>query len=464
MGRYFLDRLDEDDKVDHGDEFEFDDDSDQIVNEDEDGEGDEDAPTTSSNNGAVSAVMSFIYNPHHSNHNDEDLHSEEDDSSSDSQSRHRNHRQENRLVEMEPPMTHPQNQSHHDIVSSSEQGSYIQHQQQSQHHYHIYMPPPQASSSSPGCCRRIIFSWWTLSTVLLIAHVIARYGPPAPPPPSHNNNAETEPISWNFFLKEQFQIASKLIKTWGHELPSHVSYWCWQAIRDDMMSTKLSFGSNVNHNNLEDPCEMNLSQISLNLKEHVMGQDYAVDQLSSALTNWNDQLQNSLDEIGNHHDHKIPGPLFLYFTGGTSVGKRFLAQTMAHALFDQCDLEDPFLEMSGSEVSSLSSLEDELLSGITRSGSVVYVSKVEQMEPDLLQSLIRSAKQSNCCTNTIFILSSNVGSKTIHKSIRRYGGMDRLPIAEVQALVAYEVGSFHRSIYSNEDETTDISKVCTYVN
>ena len=67
MGRYFLDRLDEDDKVDHGDEFEFDDDSDQIVNEDEDGEGDEDAPTTSSNNGAVSAVMSFIYNPHHSN-------------------------------------------------------------------------------------------------------------------------------------------------------------------------------------------------------------------------------------------------------------------------------------------------------------------------------------------------------------------------------------------------------------
>jgi hypothetical protein len=190
-----------------------------------------------------------------------------------------------------------------------------------QHHYHVYVPPPSRQSSY---CGRF-FNWWFLVWIILVSHFIQRYGPPAPPPtiPQHN--------TWTDLFQHQYQVLSDLVKTWGHELPAHVSYWCWQGIRDDLHHTILPFFSfSKNY----EKCPWIIPTSPTSIQRQVVGQEIAVERVFHAIQGW-----------------KQEAPLLLYLTGRTGVGKLHLIKTLAHTFFRGCE-DPPLLHLKSDYESS----------------------------------------------------------------------------------------------------------------
>jgi hypothetical protein len=177
-----------------------------------------------------------------------------------------------------------------------------------------------------------------------------------------------------------------------------------------------------------------------------------------------------------HVFHAIQGwkqetPLLLYFTGRPGVGKRHLIKTLAHTLFGGCD-EPPLLHLKSHSHDDddydtqpkASSLYQQTLDHVLDHSkpSVIVLEHVEQLPAGSFLHFVQQVQSSPAFHSTILIFTSNVGVRSMDRSIQRYGGdIASIPQAELQSYVAYEVGLFHND--ENEDEgTANVSLVSTY--
>ena len=309
-----------------------------------------------------------------------------------------------------------------------------------QHHYHVYVPPPSRQSSY---CGRF-FTWWLLVWIILVSHLIQRYGPPAPPPtiPEHT--------TWTDLFQHQYQVVSNLVKTWGHELPAHVSYWCWQGIQDDVHHTILPFISFSKHIN---KCPWRIPTSPTAIQSQVVGQEIAVERVFHAIKAW-----------------KQDTPLLLYLTGRPGVGKRHLIKTLAHTLYDDCDDSPLFHLKSKSDHAygydtqpEASSLYQQTLDHVLGHSkpSVIMLEHVEQLPAGSFLHFVQQVQSSAAFHSTVLIFTSNVGVRSMDRCIQRYGGdIASIPQAELQSYISYEVGLFHND--ETEDEgTANVSLVST---
>lgn len=171
-------------------------------------------------------------------------------------------------------------------------------------------------------------------------------------------------------------------------------------------------------------------KLDINLKEYVIGQDYAVDQISRAIKRARVGLKGEDKPIGS-----------FIFVGPTGVGKTYLAKRIAYELFGS---EDELIRVDMSEYMEKHSVakligsppgyvgyeEGGQLTDAVRSKpySVVLFDEIEKAHPDVFNILLHILDEGRLTdsqgvevdfSNTIIILTSNAGASklTAKKSI-----------------------------------------------
>jgi hypothetical protein len=284
--------------------------------------------------------------------------------------------------------------------------------------------------------------------VILFSHLIQRYGPPAPPP------TISEHTTWTDLFQHEYQVVSNLVKTWGHELPAHISYWCWQGIRDDMRHTIFPF---ISFTKTSNKCLWRIPTSATAIQNQVVGQEIAVERVFHAIQGWKQET-----------------PLLLYLTGRPGVGKQHLIKTLANTLFGGCD-DPPLLHLKSHSHShshdaydfdaqpEASSLYQQTIDHVLdhSKSSVIVLEHVEQLPAGSFLHFVKQVQSSEAFHSTILIFTSNVGVRSMDRSIQRYGGdIASIPQAELQSFISYEVDLFHND--ENEDEgTANVSLVST---
>ena len=386
-----------------------------------------------------------------------------------------------------------------------------------EHHYHIYYtPPPEYYNDglSSSCCGRwicrIVTSWWFVAMIALSFQIIYNYGPPAAPP-VRPADGPAEVVMWPEFLNHQFDLVKTLAKTWGHELPVHVSSWCWQGLRDDVFTFfnhprwRLGFGGvisqpsnpsrpaegkddiNPQHcmwdpqifqraaSNSIDGLSLSHNRLRDELRDRVFGQDLAIDMVHRTITARGDLLSSTVKDTTS--------PIFLYFTGGPHVGKTQLATSLSQLLFsapaagttgwERCNFDliehehGPILTLHSADIAKEigpekhfnAILEHIQVTAPVFGGAVVIVTHAEELPPGVFNRIVRrlsyaveSATTTSSHPNTLVIFTSNVASRVIQKSIQMYGGVGNIPASELQAFLSHHVDIFHRDGGSEQKE------------
>ena len=395
-----------------------------------------------------------------------------------------------------------------------------------EHHYHIYYtPPPEYYNDglSSSCCGRwicrIVTSWWFVAMIALSFQIIYNYGPPAAPP-VRPADGPAEVVMWPEFLNHQFDLVKTLAKTWGHELPVHVSSWCWQGMRDDVFTIfnhprwRLGFGDiisqpskpsrlaegkddiNPQHCRWDPHIFQRAASISIDgpslyhnrlrdeLKDHVFGQDIAIDMVHRTITTRGDLQSSTVKDTTS--------PIFLYFTGGPRVGKTQLATSLSRLLFitppagtnggERCNFDliqhehGPILTLHSKDIAKevdLEKLFNVFLEHIQDTapvfgGAVVIVTHAEELPSGVFNKIVRRlsyAPEAATTTsgvsaghpNLLAIFTSNVASRVIQKSIQMYGGVGNIPASELQAFLSHHVDLFHRGGGAEQKELSSSS-------
>ena len=369
-----------------------------------------------------------------------------------------------------------------------------------ENHYHIYYtPPPEYYDDGPSssCCGRwicrIVTSWWFVAIMALSFQVVYNYGPPVAPPRQSVASAggTAEIVLWKEFWDNQLDAVKNLIKTWGHELPVHVSSWCWQGLRDDLLTQfnreHLIQPNPLDENGGEQSHSLNhcmwesqlfrphasgtnkglmlhRNRLKETLLASVFGQDLAVDMIDQTIT--------------SRRNLRSVSPILLYLTGASYVGKTHLAKALSLALFNpqskihdgniKCkfdqigDNRSPILTLHSKDISKADNGEksiDQILKHIQITspifgGSAVIITHVEELPPGVVNKIISRlassvglADSASSATadypNLLVVFTSNVASRVIQKSIQRYGGVDHIPSLELQAFLSHHVDTFH---------------------
>ncbi len=194
---------------------------------------------------------------------------------------------------------------------------------------------------------------------------------------------------------------------------------------DDVMSVVAKW-TGVPLQRMEEKEAGKLLQMEAELKEQVIGQDFAVEAISKALRRSRADLKDPKRPIGS----------FL-FLGPTGVGKTYLARNLAEFMFgdadsliqlDMSEYMEKFTSsrLVGSPPGYVGHEEGGQLSEAVRRKpySVVLFDEVEKAHPDVMNLLLQILEEGTLTDsqgrkidfrNTIIILTSNVGASTIKK-------------------------------------------------
>jgi hypothetical protein len=397
-----------------------------------------------------------------------------------------------------------------------------------EHHYHIYYTPPPEyyqnhnendDVSRPNglhrVCVRVLGSWWFVALLALGGQIIYNYGPPAPPLPLTGtasttpilSTVEGEPVvvalSWPEFWNHQRTLAGKLLRTWGVELPTHVSFWCWQGIRNDFLNkyyTSSSWDEHQGNNNhgLADhqDCKWqphlfteentsnqlafhSIQSLQQNLKNHVVGQDQAIDMIG--------QVIMTRRKRHSSYSKLSLSPILMYLTGGVGVGKAHLAYALSRLVFssspfsqsdshgngcnlgsDEAGSQPIFIvdSMDHSDDSDEARIMQQIKDHATQAassfgGAAVVLTHIEELRPTVFAQLVRTLASSggfpstaSGSPNLLVIFTSNVGARVIQKTIQMYGGIAPIPPLELGTLLSYQVDLFHGTLGTNAHIST----------
>jgi hypothetical protein len=358
-----------------------------------------------------------------------------------------------------------------------------------QHHYHIYhsLPPETEISNKKTCCR-FVCSAWFLTLLALLSNTIYLYGPPAPPP------SGTTLFTWREYLQRELGIVLETVNTWGHVLPAHVSYGCWQGLVEDTVTTfsvisKTIRGVRNNKNKcdafpfavLSTNKDHQLLQLQERFTSRIVSQDVAVEIVWRALVHWNDASNQS-------ERCRYSKPLVLYLTGGAGVGKTHVAQVLAD-VFVSTACETTILSISCSnQYKDEQILYQQILAHVQSTttttttttkgggnvgGSMVILERVQELRKGVFRKLMKrirqhqqqqqqqqpdSASNENVFAKTLFVITSNVGNRILQKSIQKYssrGNYNYIPTGELDAFLSYEIGLIHGTDDNNDNNNQE---------
>lgn len=208
----------------------------------------------------------------------------------------------------------------------------------------------------------------------------------------------------------------------GNELLIHSAKDSQVKIEREEIAKFISLKTDIPFEDLMDDSIFNEQRFKAKLKENILGQDHAIDIVSEFVTSW---------KMGISHENK-PWGVFL-FAGPTGVGKTELAKQLAKHLYHN---KEALIILDGSEykeshtVSNLigspsgyvghesgGMLTNALIQNPFR---VVLFDEIEKAHPDVQKLFLqvfdrgtltdRFANVAVDCSNTLFILTSNLGS------------------------------------------------------
>ncbi len=216
--------------------------------------------------------------------------------------------------------------------------------------------------------------------------------------------------------------AIQIIAQVGNELLIHAPKDAEIKIEREEIAKFISLKTDIPFEDLMDDSIFNEQRFKAKLKENILGQDHAIDIVAEFVTSW---------KMGISHENK-PWGVFL-FAGPTGVGKTELAKQLAKHLYHN---KEALIILDGSEykeshtVSNLigspagyvghesgGMLTNALIQNPFR---VVLFDEIEKAHDDVrklfLQAFDRGVLTDRCanvavdCRNTLFILTSNLGS------------------------------------------------------
>jgi hypothetical protein len=339
-------------------------------------------------------------------------------------------------------------------------------------HYHIYYsePRPHSHSSSALCFTNC--AWILFSLVAVVSHILYWYGPSVPP------EEQSSSLTWGEFVQEQSQLVASVLSAWW-QVGHYISFWCWQGMKHDIQLQQERRGSDEAASGCHwaTATSTTTSTATLNVPP-IFGQDVAWNRAQTTLSRWNHE-----------------SPLVFYVTGGPGVGKRHLAYTIAKAFLIDCStpstttssdglLEIDYLQSQSqdhhhSHLKERLLLEERLLEHVTDhpNGSVILLTHVGTHKEDrsgsyadgnttpattttMLSSLLSSSSSSflqehrHLFSNTLLIVTSNVGKATMDKTLRHYGH-DRVPMVELESYLTYEIAERHGLRVVEEEDDDD---------
>lgn len=209
----------------------------------------------------------------------------------------------------------------------------------------------------------------------------------------------------------------------------------WPSIGFDHVASIVSQWSNVPVTKLTQKESERYLKLDENLKQTVIGQDHAVDTISSALKRARVGLKSPDRPIGS-----------FIFVGPTGVGKTYLAKQIAETLFgDQANLiridMSEYMEkysvsrLVGSAPGYIGYEEGGQLTEAVRSKpySVVLFDEIEKAHPDVFNILLQvlddgrltdSKGRTVDFRNTVIVMTSNVGASRLEKGNRLGFGLE----------------------------------------
>lgn len=238
-------------------------------------------------------------------------------------------------------------------------------------------------------------------------------------------------------LTQDFELAAKLrdeLAKLDEEYQEHTdsaksSRDEWPSIDYDHVASIVSQWSHVPVTKLTEKESERYLYLADHLKERVIGQDYAVDTISSALKRARVGLKSPKRPIGS-----------FIFVGPTGVGKTYLAKQIAEILFGDAnnmiriDMSEYMEKYSvsrlvGSAPGYVGYEEGGQLTEAVRSKpySVVLFDEIEKAHPDVFNILLQvlddgrltdSKGRTVDFRNTIIIMTSNVGASRLEQSNR----------------------------------------------
>lgn len=322
-------------------------------------------------------------------------------------------------------------------------------------HYHIYYNSDEETAAysyrSCGCGA----TWFWFSLMAVLSHIIYWYGPSVPPPEVSS--------TWTEFGNEQTFLLKKILTTWvqvGH----YVSFWCWQAWKEQhYYSSYWQSTTTIT----QPPEESSLCRLSPDPWKTttapknpfmLLGQDVVQKRLQSSLQSWKKHSQHT--------------PLILYATGGQAVGKQSLAKLLLQKAFVDCGNTDLLLHIRSNSHKNF--MEADLFSKLHNHvldhphGSIVLLSHVDEWPPGTLSKLLaRIIHTGDVFANCIFIVTSHLGQIVIARTLRKYGGTpEHVPLLELELVLKHKLETHHHNLppIVDEGEEEDSSPSSSFVN
>jgi hypothetical protein len=311
-------------------------------------------------------------------------------------------------------------------------------------HYHIYYSDDDSNSSSFSS-----YTWILLSLVAVVAHICYWYGPSVPPILEDYEELQ-ESITWQTFLQKEVHRLGTLLSRWIG-IAQYVCFWCWKAISYDL-SAYIPLSSAIDPSIASTGCQLPTAwwdpNLPVSLNDEIIGQSPAVEKVHRLLNKW-----------------KQDGPLIFYVIGGAAVGKRHLAHAIANQFVGpNCRTDDSetassrvLLQLNPSLPSPIELKTDQLFeqvfSHVTANigGSVILWPGVDDSAGDKVVPILEKVTSAtDVFANSIFVLTSRIGTPTLNKALRKYGRTN-IPILELESFLMYEVVQAHNKGHFSED-------------
>ena len=300
-------------------------------------------------------------------------------------------------------------------------------------HYHLYY--------SDGSKRRNVSSfskhvWILFCLIAILSHICYWYGPSIPP------QLETPSDTWDEFWRYEGHSLWQWMARW-YTVGQYVWFWCYQGLEHDFVS---NYGKKY-ATSCQPPDSWHISKLS----KQIIGQPVAVERLSRELNDWSTTKKDR-------------GPVIVYATGGTSVGKRHLAKVLVnHFVGDNCKQDDILFTIESGSHGEFDSVYEQVLNHVMEhpDGSVILWPKVddtsnEKLIVPLLNKIQRTRATADVFRNSIIILTSSIGSGSVINKMLRKHGRQELSLVEMESFLLYEVMQAHTSA---EKESQDFPRM-----